>query len=173
MRLQEIITAVGIPTAFFGSLIVYILRRRKIPKLEFAEFFKEDHQIVTTIGLCNMITFFIRVKNINDKSEGKVKSCIGFITAFGKTHKTIWKDNAATRYDFSKEAYLQLFSIDKDRKTIIFSNSISEDDMETKELPYTAAEREDLWIRLESDRGHCPSPRNEKIKEIIKKARIF
>ena len=85
MRLQEIIAAVGIPTAFFGSIIVYILTRRKIPKLEFGEFSKEEHQVVTTIGLSNRITFFVKAKNVNDKSEGKAKSCTGFISAFGKS----------------------------------------------------------------------------------------
>jgi hypothetical protein len=110
MRLQEIITAVGIPTAFFGSVIVYILTWRKIPKLEFGEFFKEDHQVVTIIGLSNRITFFVRVKNINDKSEGKVKSCTGFISAFGKSYKTIWKDNGqSVRILYSKRTTAKFF----------------------------------------------------------------
>ncbi|MGC1932281.1 MAG: hypothetical protein WA667_25190 [Candidatus Nitrosopolaris sp.] len=156
----------GIPTAFFGSVIVYILTRRKIPKLEFGEFFKYDHSVVTTIGVSNRITFFVSVKNINDKSEGKVKSCTGFITAFGKSYKTIWKDNGRSKYDFNKEAFLELFYIDKDDNTITFSNSISEkDDIETTELPYKVTE--DLRIRLESDRGHCPKPKTINIGDIV------
>jgi hypothetical protein len=163
-----------IASFFGGGLILYFLKRRKIPKLEFGEFFKEDRQFVTTIRESNRITFFVKVKNVNDKSEGKVKSCTGFINAFGKIHITIWKENGRSEYVFGEEASLQLFYIDKDRKIITFTNSISEKNdkeiIETTELPYTAADKEDLRIRLESDRGHCPSPRNEKIKDIIRKA---
>jgi hypothetical protein len=102
----EIIAAIAIPAGFVGSVIIYILEGRKKPKLEFDKFFKEDSSFVTTIGVSNRTTFFVKLINTNHKTEGKADECTGILNISGKNHKTIWNNNHRRKYTFATEGIL-------------------------------------------------------------------
>ena len=109
--------------------------------------------------------FFVKITNVNDRSEGRAELCIGFITLGNKTYRTVWEYDYAGN-SFGKEALLQVFYIDENRSTINFINyQQSQQIIESK--PYNECIHNTVTIRLECTRGRCPKPLTEGIQNII------
>jgi hypothetical protein len=117
--LSNILLLLLILATVVGPVLIYLLNRSKIPKLAFDKYFKKDSLEVVTTGTLNSTTFFIKIINVNKRSEGKVEGCTGFISIGDKTYRTGWQDGYEVG-TFGKEAFLSLFYIDNDQNTINF-----------------------------------------------------
>jgi hypothetical protein len=70
-----------------------------------------------------MTRFFVRIKNVNKRSEGKAHLCLGFVTLDKRTYRAEWQDGYAGN-TFGQEALLHVFYIDKDPNTINFIHTV-------------------------------------------------
>ena len=141
-------------------MLVYILGRLRIPKLRFDGFFKSDSSEIGTSGQIDMRKFFIKVMNVNRRSEGKAKLCMGFITIDNKTYEMLWEDDYRGN-TFGKEALLQVFYLDRNRNTI---NFITYQKQQETIIPKSYDEC------IHNNRGQCPKPLTERIENIINHA---
>jgi hypothetical protein len=143
--------------------LIYILDRRRLPKLAFKESLKLDEYVVDET---KVIGYYVRVININNKSEGRIESCAGNIRFDNRIYRTIWEANRARHYSFGKEALLKLFHIKNNQ--IKFTNTIGENGLDvTPDFVYTEYVHKNITAELESARGHCPKPLTESIENII------
>jgi len=149
-------------------MIIYILERRRIPKLQFAGFFRSDGSEVGTTGVKDITRFFVKVINVNKRSEGKTKECMGFVSLDNKTYRSDWQDGYAGN-TFGKEALLQVFFLNKKSNTINFSHTIGAGKTEESKS-YDECIHNNISIRLECERGQCPKPLTERTENIINNA---
>jgi hypothetical protein len=79
------------------QLIIYGLERGRILKLKFNGFVKIDSpdSRLGTIDLAGISGFFVKVVNVNRRSEGESGTCQGFVTVSNRTYRTVWE------YDWS------------------------------------------------------------------------
>jgi hypothetical protein len=67
-------------------MLVYLFERLRIPKLRFGGFLKIDSpEVGITSGSKDLTRFFVRITNVNRRSEGNAELCIGFIIIGNKT----------------------------------------------------------------------------------------
>jgi hypothetical protein len=159
------IISLAIIIATLGPMFIYIHKRLTIPKLKFGGFFRRDSSEVATTEPKDLTRFFIKIINVNRRSEGNAELCIGLITLGNKTYRTVWEYDYAAN-SFGKEALLQVFYIDKNRNTINFINyQQSQQIIESKS--YGECVHSSITIRLECSRGGCPKSLTENIQSII------
>jgi hypothetical protein len=147
------------------SVFVYIHKRQKIPRLSFDGYFKTEQIFVTGNVRSKVTTYWVKVKDINPKSEGKIKSCVGSIAVGSEVYRTTWMFMNTSEHTFVKEAWLKLFDINSRDETVGF--------LDGKRSPASIGRRmgESVTIQLKAGRGHCPSPLGENIEYITKNAR--
>ena len=156
-----------------ASVFTYIHKRQKIPKLSFDEYFKFEQPFISG-NISNKVTYYcIRIKDINAKSEGQIRSCAGSLTINGSIYKTVWLTTNKRHHTFVKEACLKLFDVDSRDDTIGYFNTI--DETEPNRLPgfYGRRVSDNITIQLESARGHCPEPITVNVEYIIKNAKML
>jgi hypothetical protein len=168
-------TIVGALTglAALGSVYVYWRKRQTIPKLSFEGYWKTDSLFVTEHVETKVISYCVRIEDINPKSEGKIRSCAGSATVNNDISKTIWMFANKRNHDFVKEAWLKLFDVDWKDDTIGLFDTSGKTDAKRFPVAYGRRNNDNITINLESARGRRPDPVTEKIEYIIKKARYF
>jgi hypothetical protein len=155
--------------ASLTSVFFYLRGRNKIPKLSFDGYFKFDKQFERDVP--NKVTIYcVRVKDMNTKSEGKVRSCAGWLTVSGIVYRTVWVNNESRHYTFVKEALLKMFEVDWNSNTIGFFNTLRETTAEPILVTYTESIHNNIIIGLESRRGHCPESMTVSIEDVINNA---
>ena len=148
----------------------------KIPVLSFDGFFQSKDNPIAVDGWreVSRTTYFVRVNNINTKSEGRTESCSGFLEVLGtniKNAPTVWADNEVRYFSFSRYADLRLFTL-IERETISFPSAKSERGFAETRKSYTEYMSKDLKVELECVRGRCPTPYTKKIDDIVKQAKL-
>jgi hypothetical protein len=63
-----------------SSVFIYIHQRSKIPKLSFDGYFKKEQAFLTSHMSSKITTYYVRIENVNPKSEGEILSCAGSLT---------------------------------------------------------------------------------------------
>lgn len=97
-----------------SELCVYIIHQRsKIPKLSFDGYFKKEQAFLTSHMSSKITTYYVRIENVNPKSEGEILSCAGSLTI----NETAWISDGRD-HNFVMEAWLKLFDIDSKNNTI-------------------------------------------------------
>jgi hypothetical protein len=153
--------------ASLTSIYFYLHGRSKIPKLSFDGYFKFDNQVVTGSVPSKLTVYCVRIKDMNTKSEGKVRSCAGSLTLSGNVYRTVWVKSGSRYYDFVKQALLKLFEVDWNGNTIGFFNALREINAEPALVPYTGTIHSNIIIGLDSSRGRCPESITVSIEDII------
>lgn len=155
--------------AGFVSLLIYIHKRRKIPKLSFDGYFKFDKPSGNVPN--KVTTYCIRIEDTNIRSEGKVDLCTGFLTVNGSVYMSVWLNNES-RHSFVKEALLKLFEVDWSDNVIGFFNTSDKTHTETFFVLASYPERihSNIKVALGSAKGHCPHSITMNIEDIINNA---
>ncbi len=156
--------------ASLTSVFFYLRGRSKIPKLSFDGYFKFDKQFVTEDVPSKVTIYCVRIKDMNSRSEGKVRSCAGSLTVGGNVYRTVWVDSESRHYTFVKEASLELFEVDWNGNTIGFFNTLLETKAEPILVPYTENIHNNIIIGLQCSRGHCAESMAVSIEDIINNA---
>jgi hypothetical protein len=177
------LTLENVVIAFFSSgaivsMVLYYLKIRKIPVLEFGKFTKTDDEL-------NPI-FFVRVKN--SKGEGKAINCSGRIDLGNHHSQTVWASetiNAEILHHSHED--LRLFRVENIEKQLspinttlvsksIWTSTLKPEYLRNKGLPYTESEKpfenyqdKEITIYVDADRGKSISL-TKKISEIIDEA---
>lgn len=166
----RIIVPVLAGIASLTSVFFYLRGRSKIPKLSFDGYFKFDKQFVKGDVPSKVTIYCVRIKDMNTRSEGKVRSCAGSLTVSGNVYRTVWVNSESRHYTFVKEALLKLFEVDWNGNIIGFFNTIRETKAEPALVPYTESIHNNIIIGLESSRGRCPESITVSIEDIINNA---
>lgn len=153
--------------AGFVSVLVYIHKRRRIPKLSFDGYFKFDKPSGNVLN--KVTTYCIRIEDTNIRSEGKVDLCAGFLTVNGSVYRTVWLNNES-RHTFAKEALLKLFEVDWSDNVIGFFNTLNKTYAETVLASYPERIHSNIKLGLESPKCHCPHSITVNIEDIINNA---
>jgi hypothetical protein len=110
--------------------------REKIPILEFDGYIKTIESEIVSFGgnTKKLTTYFIRIKDTNPKTQGKIENAEGFLEVKGnspqtslKRTATIWSDNNQRYLSFSRQADLRLFIINE-TENIIFPSAKEKQD---------------------------------------------
>jgi len=156
--------------ASLTSVFFYLRGCSKIPKLSFDGYFKFDKQFVTGDVPRKVTIYCVRIKDMNSRSEGKVRSCAGSLIVSGNVYRTVWIDSESRHYTFVKEASLKMFEVDWKGNTIGFFNTIRETEAEPILVPFTESIHNNIIIGLQCSRGHCPESMAASIEDIINNA---
>jgi hypothetical protein len=151
-------------------IIIYTHQRSKIPKLKFDGFVKvaSPDRRLGDKDIKGITGYFLKVKNANRRSEGKV-DCQGFIIVGIRTYRTVWHyDYAET--PIGQEELLLLFYMNNNDKTVNFANYHRYSKVIELSKPYDKCANDNISIRLECSSGSCPKPLTKSIKNIIDKA---
>jgi hypothetical protein len=149
------------------SVFVYIYKRQKIPTVSFGGYFKVDRVFITGNVQSKVTTYYVKIEDINPKSEGKIKSCVGYLIVGSEHYNATWMFVDTTQHTFVKQAWLKLFDVNPRDETLgFFSNG--------KRHPASIGRRmgDSVTIQLNAARGHCPTI-TEKIENIIREAHYF
>jgi hypothetical protein len=155
--------------AILFKVAKYLQIRFEKPSLVFDGYSKIGQPQITGSVPSVRDVFYVKVKNENEKSQGLAEDCAGNIIFRDTPYRTMWRDNRARHHSFGNEA-LKLFDIHNG--ILKFIQLIGEDTLDhTPDFPYTAICLEYITVKLESKKGHCPSPHSVKIEDIIKGAK--
>jgi len=170
-----VLTWIGSGANLVGLLREWYKDKReeeKLPSLLFDGYFKTDEPRLRGQVESVKISYYIRIINKNKKSEGLVEACAGNIGFRDSIYRTIWEDNRRRTHSFGRQASLKLFDVYNNQ--LRFTHAIGETGLDvTPDFPYANTLSENITLELESVRGQCPKPHNEKIEYIIKNARYF
>jgi hypothetical protein len=155
-----------------SSVFIYIHQRSKIPKLSFDGYFKKEQAFLTSHISSKITTYYVRIENVNPKSEGEILSCAGSLTVNDTEYKTAWISDERD-HNFVREAWLKLFDVDSKNDTIGFFDTPVETEARHKPTSYGRRIGDNITIQLEAARVRCPEPHNENIEYIIKNAQYF
>ncbi len=149
--------------------IIYVLKRRRIPRIEFDGYFVRQQRLMTGNIQNVNTTYFVRVSNRNNKSEGRIESCAGNIRFRNMIYRTIWDDNRRRHYSFGSMALLKLFEVHDNN--LKFTHAIGETGLDvTPDFSYADNIGESISLELESARGRCPSLHTDSIRHITETA---
>jgi hypothetical protein len=171
-NIQIIISIFGVVVTL-SSIFVHIHKRLKIPKLSFDGYFKYDQEFISQNVPTKVTNYCVKIKDMNNKSEGKVCSCAGSLIVNDNNYRTIWMVTNERHNTFVKEAFLKLFDIDSRDNTIGFFDTIGETNAKRFTASYGRRISDNIMIQLESARGRCPEPLIENIEYIISNAKIL
>jgi hypothetical protein len=165
---------VAIPAAFFGSVIVYILQRRKIPKLEYDGFWKKKNER----GIESEVRYFVRVRR--EGGEGDAEGVRGYVGIQNKLdlQEGAWLRDPNPSVDITLNKYLILFkTFEHNGKVIITFHGIDYDpdkpDFQTRleKSLYENHKEDKLIVETYSSRGRIKKKRLEKkIQDIVDEA---
>ena len=99
------------------SLFIYLHQSSKIPKISFDGYFKKEQPFLTGHVSTKVITYYVRIEDINPKGEGQIERCAGSVTVNDTEYKTVWI-SGERHQDFVKRAWLKLFDVDSKDETI-------------------------------------------------------
>ena len=150
------------------SVFVYMYKRQKIPRVSSGGYFKVEQVFITGNVKSKVTTFYLKIEDINAKSEGKIKSCVGYLIVGSEGYSTTWKSVNTRQNTFVKEAWLKLFDVNSRDQTLGFFS-------DGKRVSASIGRRmgDSVTIQLKAARGHCPDAFTEKIENIIKEAQYF
>jgi hypothetical protein len=158
--------------AALGSVFVYMHQRQKIPRLSFNGYFKREQPFVTGHDPSSVTTYYVRIEDVNLKSEGQIERSAGTLTSNNSEYKTVWISDER-HHNFVKEAWLKLFDVDSKDDTIGFFDTPVETGAKRNPASYGRRIQDKIMMQLESARGRCPPSHTEKIEYIIKNAQYF
>ena len=152
--------------------VIYAHQRSKIPRLELDGFVKIDSPDSRLGSIDNQGAsgFFVKVVNVNRRSEGESGTCQGFVTVGNRPYRTVWEYDW-NGYSISKEALLFVFGVDDNSKTVYFANSSKGQKVMELSKPYDDSINDDITITLQSEKGRCPKPLTKNVKNIIDTAK--
>jgi hypothetical protein len=157
-------------TIIGGSLpvLIYVHKRTLIPRLKFDGFVKIDSpdSRLGSIDNQGVSGFFVKVVNVNRRSEGESGTCQGFVTVVNRTYRTVWEYDW-NGHSFSKEALLFVFGADDNSKTVYFANSSKGQKVMELAKPYNDSINDNITITLQCEKGRCPKPLTKNVKSII------
>lgn len=175
MRLQEIIAAVGIPTAFFGSIIVYWLTRRKIPKLKFNGFYKKKSET----GFLQGERYYIKVER--EGGEGEAEGVTGHVGIIDKLElkEAAWLNEYHKKVNISTIRYLLLFNTFEHKGKVhiglygmVLEPNKPDFEAKLENSLYENYKKDRLNVEIYSLRGRIKDKRLEKkIEDIVKEAK--
>jgi hypothetical protein len=152
--------------------VIYAHQRSKIPRLKLDGFVKIDSPDSRPGSIDNqgVSGFFVKVVNVNRRSEGESGTCQGFVTVGNRPYRTVWEYDW-NGYSISKEALLFVFGVDDNSKTVYFANSSKGQKVMELAKPYDDSINDNITITLQCEKGRCPKPLIKNVKNIIDTAK--
>ena len=116
----ETITKAFTALTALTSVLVYIYKRQRIPRLSFGGYFKVEQVFITGNAKSKVTTYYVKIEHINPKREGKIKSFVGYLIVGSEGYSTTWMSINTSQHTFVKQAGLKLFDIKKIDSVLTF-----------------------------------------------------
>jgi hypothetical protein len=135
--------------------------KEKVPVLQFDSYVKAiESQIVGFAdNITPQMTYFVRIKDTNPNTQGKIENAEGFLEIKGNSPRTslkriatVWSDNNQRSLSFSRQADLRLFTINE-TENIIFHSAKEKQGFTPNIKPYSNFISKELIIEIDCQRG--------------------